>query len=107
MAENTKWHKVCKADRIEEDDVLGIEVGGKVYAVYRLADGFYATDGLCTHEQSPLEDGFVTDDVIECAKHNARFHIPSGKAIRKPAMQDLQTYPVKQEGEDLYIGLPD
>jgi 3-phenylpropionate/trans-cinnamate dioxygenase ferredoxin subunit len=53
--------------------------GGKVYAVYKLPAGYYATDGLCTHEQSPLANRYVSGDIIECAKHNARFHIPTGK----------------------------
>jgi 3-phenylpropionate/trans-cinnamate dioxygenase ferredoxin subunit len=100
------WHRVCRADGIEEEDVIGVTVEGAVYAVYRLKDGFYATEGLCTHEQSPLASGYVSGDVIECGKHNARYHIPTGKAMRRPALRDLATYPVKREGEDLLIGLP-
>jgi 3-phenylpropionate/trans-cinnamate dioxygenase ferredoxin subunit len=47
------------------------------------------------------------DDIIECPKHNARFHIPSGKAKRPPAKVDLGTYPVKTEGGVLFIGVPE
>ena len=107
MADNINWHKVCPADEIEEEDLIDIEINGELYAVYRLKDGFYGTEGLCSHEGAPLAEGFVTGDTIECAKHNARFHIPSGKATRKPALRDLKTYPVKQEGNDLFIGLPE
>jgi 3-phenylpropionate/trans-cinnamate dioxygenase ferredoxin subunit len=106
MPEQYTWHKACAADAIEEEDVLEVTVEGKVYAVYRIAAGFFATDGLCTHEQSPLAEGFVSGDIVECARHNARFHIPSGKALRKPALRDLGTYPVRQEGEELFIGVP-
>jgi 3-phenylpropionate/trans-cinnamate dioxygenase ferredoxin subunit len=45
------------------------------------------------------------DEMIECPKHSARFHIPSGKVKRVPAKDDLKTYPVKTEGGKLYIGL--
>jgi 3-phenylpropionate/trans-cinnamate dioxygenase ferredoxin subunit len=85
---------------------MGITIGGETYALYHISEGYFASDGLCTHEQSPLEDGFVQGDTVECSKHNARFHIPTGKATRKPALKDLQTYPVKVEGDALYIGLP-
>ena len=104
MSENIVWHNVCGAEDLEEEDVLGVEIGGKRYALYRTAAGYFATDGLCTHEGALLADGFVTGDVIECAKHNARFHIPTGKALRKPAIENLRTYPVKLEGGDLFIG---
>jgi 3-phenylpropionate/trans-cinnamate dioxygenase ferredoxin subunit len=78
-----------------------------VYAIYRISAGYFATDGHCTHEQSPLADGLVRGDTIECAKHNARFHIPTRKALRKPALRDLATYPVRKQGDDILISLPD
>jgi 3-phenylpropionate/trans-cinnamate dioxygenase ferredoxin subunit len=99
------WHLACEKDAIEEEDVIDVTIEGKVYAVYWIDEGYFATDGLCTHEQSPLSDGFVSGDVIECAKHNARFHIPTGKALRKPALIDLKTYPVKVEGDSIFIGI--
>jgi 3-phenylpropionate/trans-cinnamate dioxygenase ferredoxin subunit len=92
-------------DDIEEEDVLRCDLGGKVYAVYNTPSGYYATDGLCTHEQADLADGLVMGEYIECPKHNARFHIPSGKVTRMPAKIDLQTYPVKTEDGKVYIGL--
>jgi len=106
MTNELEWHRACRKDEIEEEDVLGVTIDGRSYAVYWIAEGYFATDGLCTHEQSPLEEGFVSGDVIECAKHNARFHIPTGKAARKPALTDLKTYPTKIEGDEIYIGLP-
>jgi len=106
MPEEYRWHKACRADEIEEDDVVEVTIEGRPYAVFGISAGFFATDGRCTHEQAPLADGFVSGDTVECAKHNARFHIPTGKALRKPALHDLNTYPVRREGEELLIGLP-
>jgi len=99
------WHFVCKTDEIEEEDVLRFDLRGKTYAVYHTPSGYYATDGLCTHEGAYLSDGLVTGEFIECPKHNARFHIPTGKVKRIPARVDLTTYPVKTEHEKIYLGL--
>ena len=99
------WHLVCRMDDIEEEDVLRCDLDGKVYAVYNTPSGYHATDGLCTHEQADLADGLVMGEHIECPKHNARFHIPSGKVMRMPAKIDLHTYPVKSEDGKVYIGL--
>ncbi|MCP4403782.1 MAG: non-heme iron oxygenase ferredoxin subunit [bacterium] len=101
---HVSWHKACQIDDIEEEDVIDVKIDGKTYALYFTLGNYYATDGLCSHEQACLADGLVTGDTIECPKHNARFHIPSGKATRRPARTDLTTYPVKVEEQAIFIG---
>jgi 3-phenylpropionate/trans-cinnamate dioxygenase ferredoxin subunit len=103
--DGVEWVMVCSEGDIEKEDVVGFDHNGHTYAVYHTPSGFYATDGLCTHEQARLADGFVMGEFIECPKHNARFHIPSGKVKRVPARTGLVTYPVKVEGGSIYIGL--
>ena len=106
MSDEFNWYEACNVDDIEQDDVIGVEINGTTYAVYWISSGYYATDSLCTHEQTLLTNGFVNGDTIECPKHNGRFHIPSGKAMRLPVRVDLKTYPVRREGKVLFIGLP-
>ncbi len=97
------WIEVCGADDIDEEDVIGFEHGGKKFAVYRTPSGYYATDGLCTHEIADLADGFVIDEVIECPMHQGRFDIPTGEAKSAPVCVDLKTYPVKLEGGKVFL----
>ncbi len=104
--DNIIWHLVAKVGDIEQEDLISVELNGKTYAIYWIKSGYYATDGLCSHEYAPLANGLVDGDVIECPKHNARFNIPSGKAVRRPACKDLATYPIRVENEQIYIGLP-
>ena len=104
--DNVAWHQVCRVEDIDEEDVIQFEHGGKVYAVYHTPSGFYATDGLCTHEDEFLADGLVLGEIIECPRHQGRFHIPTGKAKAAPACIGLQTYPTKIEADQVHIGLP-
>ena len=97
------WHRVCPADELEEEDVVAFDCEEKTYAVYRTASGFYATDGLCTHEAQHLAEGIVIDEIIECPLHQGRFHIPTGKAKGAPVCEDLRTHPVKVEDGELFI----
>ena len=97
------WHRVCAADEIDEEDVIGFDVDDRTFAVYNTGSGFYATDGLCTHEAQHLAEGIVIDDIIECPLHQGRFHIPTGKAKSAPVCIDLKTYPVKVVDGDVYI----
>jgi phenylpropionate dioxygenase-like ring-hydroxylating dioxygenase large terminal subunit len=60
MPSATQWVEVCEADEIDEEDVIRFDHQGRTFAVYRSPDGnFFATDGLCTHEQVHLADGLV------------------------------------------------
>jgi 3-phenylpropionate/trans-cinnamate dioxygenase ferredoxin subunit len=84
MSAATGWIEACDAGDIEEEDVIRFDHGSRTFAIYRLEDGYYATDGLCTHEQVHLADGLVMDGIIECPKHNGRFDIQSGAAKGAP-----------------------
>ncbi|MFO1037619.1 MAG: MocE family 2Fe-2S type ferredoxin [Geminicoccaceae bacterium] len=93
------WVEVCDAEEIEAEDVMRFDHGGRTFAVYRSPDdGYFATDGLCTHEKVHLADGLVMDNVIECPKHNGRFDYRTGEALGAPVCVDLKTYLVKVEG---------
>ncbi len=99
------WLDVANADDIDEDDVIQVEVEGQVLAIYRLEDGFYATDGICSHAEACLADGFVMDGFIECPLHQGRFEIKTGKARSAPATEDLRTYELKIEGSRILVRL--
>lgn len=106
MSDNAvSWHVVCRVEDIDTEDVLPFEHAGKLYAVYHTPSGFYATDGICTHENARLADGLVLGEIIECPRHQGRFDIPSGKAKGAPACVNLQTYPTKVEANQIHIGL--
>jgi len=101
-----EWIEACTVDDVEEEDLIRFDHGDKIYAIYRSPDDkFYATDGLCTHEQVHLEDGLVMDYIIECPKHNGRFDYRTGEAKGAPVCVNLQTYPVKVENGVVFIEL--
>jgi MocE subfamily Rieske [2Fe-2S] domain protein len=103
-AEDGAWVEVCAVADLDEHDVRGFEYNGDVYAVYRLAgDEFYASEGLCTHEHVELSGGLVLDGCIECPKHNGRFDLATGKAVRRPVREDLKMYPVQRRGDSIFI----
>ena len=66
---------------------------------------YFATDGLCTHEQVHLADGLVMDEIIECPKHNGRFNYKTGEATGAPVCINLKTYPVKVEAGKVLVQL--
>lgn len=99
----SEWIEVCSTTDIDEEDLITWEYNGHLYAIYNLGSGFFATDGMCTHEQQSLEEGLVIDCVIECPLHGGRFDIYTGKALSAPAYEDLQAYPTKVEENRIFL----
>lgn len=101
---NINWIEACVAGAIEEEDVIRFDHGGRTFAIYRsLDDEYFATDGLCTHEQVHLADGLVMDEIIECPKHNGRFNYKTGEARSAPVCINLKTYPAKVEAGKVLV----
>ena len=102
----SNWVRACARDDIETEDLIRFDHDGRTFAIYRSPeDEFYCTDGLCTHEQVHLADGLVMDHLIECPMHNGQFDYRTGAATRSPACEALRCYPVKVEGEDVFVDL--
>ncbi len=101
LAEN--WVQACTTDDIDDEDLLRFDHDDKTYCIYNTPDGFFATDGYCSHEDEHLENGIVIDCVIECPLHQGRFDVRSGQALSAPVCVDLTTWPVKVEEGKVYI----
>lgn len=102
----SNWVQACAADDLEPESARRFDHGARTYAIYRSPeDGFYATDGLCTHEAIHLADGLVMDNVVECPKHNGLFDYTTGRAKGAPVCVNLRTYPVKVEGGRVLVDL--
>ena len=56
---SSNWVYVCEKDDIDLEDLKRFDYEDKTFCIYKLKDGIYATDGLCTHEEVHLEDGLV------------------------------------------------
>ena len=99
----SEWVKVAAEEDL--DEVLGVEVEGKSFALFRLEDGIYALDDVCSHEYSRLSEGDIWDDEVYCPKHGSRFDIRTGKNIGLPATKPVGTYPVKVENGVIFLEL--
>jgi naphthalene 1,2-dioxygenase system ferredoxin subunit len=100
---STTWIELVAVDAIPEDDVIGIDAGGKSFALYMVDGEVYVTDNICTHGNARLCDGFLEGHEIECPLHQGKFDIRNGKAMCAPLTEDVKTYPVKIEGTRVFV----
>jgi 3-phenylpropionate/trans-cinnamate dioxygenase ferredoxin component len=94
---------------LEPDQGYRGELGDEeAVALIRTRDGeVHAVIDVCSHEEYPLSEGWVEDHTIECALHGSRFDLDTGEPDAPPAVRPVQIFPVKVEGEDVLVDLPD
>jgi 3-phenylpropionate/trans-cinnamate dioxygenase ferredoxin subunit len=97
------WVAVPGADALEDDEIVGAEIGGRKIAVCRSQGRLYAFDNVCTHQFALLSDGFVEDGVIECPLHQGRFDCATGRALCAPLTQAIAVYPVREDGGSVQV----
>ncbi len=95
---------LCKADDVRENSVLRVVVAGyPPLAVYRLDDGFYATDDRCSHGDASLSTGIIDGVAIVCPLHFGSFDIRTGQPLDPPCSREIETYALVQMGDDLML----
>ena len=99
----SNWFEVTAHDEVPEDDVMGVQTGGRDLALYSVDGQVYATDNICTHGHARLCDGFLEGFEIECPLHQGKFDIRDGKPMCEPVTEAVRTYPVKIEGGRVYV----
>jgi nitrite reductase/ring-hydroxylating ferredoxin subunit len=83
---------------------LVVHLGG--HTICLLVDGgeVYAVDNRCPHMGFPLHRGSVSDGILTCHWHHARFDLCTGGTFDEWA-DDLRRFPVEVEGDDVYVDL--
>lgn len=79
--------------------------GGREIAVVRTDGELHAFSNRCTHEDFQLHFGYIEDGCVHCPIHYGVFDVRSGKAVSGP-VTDLETFEVRVEGDEVFVGLP-
>lgn len=99
------YHKVATASKIGDGEAIHVEIGDKQIGIFNLGGEFFAIDDICSHAYALLSEGFIEGDEVECPLHAGRFKIKDGKACAAPCTEDVRSFPVKREGDDILVGL--
>ncbi len=99
--------KVAEVGDLEEGDLMLVEVDGEPICLAKANEVICAFTDTCTHIGGSLSEGELDGDVITCPLHGAQFDVHTGQVLRGPARQNIQTYPVKIEGDSVLVALPD
>jgi len=102
-----EWVDICTCDELPKGTrkVVETEIGS--IAVFNLDGELYALADVCTHDGGELASGACDGDEIICPRHGARFCIRDGRALTPPAYEDIETFPVRVDGEIVQVDIGD
>jgi 3-phenylpropionate/trans-cinnamate dioxygenase ferredoxin subunit len=103
-ATTTTETRVISAADLPVGAVRRVTIAGRPFClVHAEDDRFYAVSDRCSHEGSPLSEGWASGIEIECPRHNAMFDLQTGEATSLPATEPIETHPVVVRGDDVFV----
>ncbi|MDQ2663682.1 MAG: non-heme iron oxygenase ferredoxin subunit [Candidatus Eremiobacteraeota bacterium] len=95
--------KIAKTADVPDGTAIRAGLAGSDILICNAGGQFYAIEDVCTHDGGELDQGVLDGCEIECPRHGARFDVRTGAALTLPAVLPVRTYPVRVEGEDIFI----
>ena len=87
--------RLCRVEDVKEGEPFAAHIIGlPPLAIYKVDDGYFVTDNVCTHGNAMLTDGYQEGGTIECPFHGGAFDIRTGAATVFPCHIPLKTYEV-------------
>jgi len=92
-------YEVTRVTALSESEARGFKVGGEEIVLCVVEGEVYALQGICTHEELPLDGGEVEDGRLTCEWHGATFDIGTGAVCTPPASIPLRGFTTRVDGE--------
>ncbi len=101
----TNFVRVCSLDELWEGEMAVFSANGQeVLVVHAMGGTVAAFDPECPHQNFALVDGTLEGRTLTCAAHLWQFDASTGAGIN-PADCKLKTYPVKVDGDDVFVAV--
>ena len=98
--------RIANAGEIAPGQSRLVEEGGLSIAVFNADGTHYAIANECPHRLGPLHEGYLEGLLVTCPWHGWQFDLRTG-TCETVAGRDIQTYAVREDGDGVYLTLPD
>jgi len=98
----SEYECVGAVDDFEENVGKAVPVDGRMVAVFRQADGWFAIDDLCPHMGASLAEGYVEGQTVTCPWHAWRFCIKDGTWEDNPRTK-VDCFDIKVEEGQVWV----
>jgi nitrite reductase (NADH) large subunit len=107
-----RWVKVASTANIPPDGGATIKYGQSQIAIFNFSSRgeWYASQNMCPHKKAfVLSRGILGDAAgepkVACPLHKKTFSLETGQSLQGEEYH-VRTFPVKVEGQDIYLELP-
>ena len=97
--------KVASARAIRPGTMQRVLIDGSRILIANVDGRYFAVDDTCTHEDASLSTGSLQGEFVKCPLHGSRFCVRTGEALEEPAQENLRTYAVRVEGDDILVAV--
>ena len=99
---------VCPVEELPPGEVKIVHAGEISVGVYNLEGQYYALEDRCSHDDGPLCEGAWEEDTcrVICPRHGSAFDLATGRPLTLPAVEPVDTYPVRIEDGVVKVELP-
>ena len=99
------WKKVTEKNTITNGKGEEFDINGKKIAIFN-QDGYHALDSVCVHQDGSIApEGKIEGDIVECPLHFWHYNIKTGELQDYLKGVKLQTYPIEERNDGVYIDL--
>jgi nitrite reductase/ring-hydroxylating ferredoxin subunit len=96
--------RAASLEELREKGRLVVSLNGHTVCLLAEGDAVYAVDNRCPHMGFPLHRGTISDGILTCHWHHARFDLCTGGTFDQFA-DELRRFPVEVDGDDVYVDL--
>ncbi len=104
--------KVAEADQIQPGTMQKFSVDQHMILIANVDGSYYALDNKCPHMGGDLSQGKLVGKTVTCPRHGASFDVTSGESLANAKIAFISmkvgnatAYPVKLEGNDIFVEL--
>ena len=112
LTANITWFPACRTTDVPINGGVCVKYKHQQIALFHFTrrNEWYATQNLCPHRmQMALSRGMIGsqngEPKVACPFHKKTFSLVNGHCMNDDECESIKTYPVKIEGNIVYIGI--
>jgi 3-phenylpropionate/trans-cinnamate dioxygenase ferredoxin subunit len=99
----TSSQPAAKRSEVAPGTTKRVVIGATPVLLCNVDGSFYAIEDVCTHDGGELDQGELEGCRIMCPRHGAYFDVTTGAALTLPAILPVETFPVRVDGDDVFV----
>src|SRR5690348_8385611 len=99
----SRFLKAIELSKLAPQSMAGVQLEGRRALLSNLEGKVYAVDGICTHGEADLSQGFMIEGRVTCQLHLSQFALRTGEVYNPPAVEPLKVYNVKIEEGYIFV----